>query len=137
MGGKCVPLKTDSDALPLSPILAVTTGGNKDSTTTCAFGMDSMFNCGCWSHIGSPDKSTHAVGTLPQEADFVTVPARIPKSRIKRGVLLLSNTLPELCLRSIHEQLHSTLPVVHIWRETGAQDWCFRGLRACPSAPIY
>ena len=66
-------------------------------------------------------QSTHAAGTLPQEADFVTVPARIPKSRIKRGVLLLSNTLPELCLRSNHEQLRSTLPVVHMWRETGAK----------------
>ena len=91
-----------------------------------------MFNCGCRSHTSSPaNKLTHAAGTLAQEANFVTVPARIPKFRIKRGVLLLSNTLPELWLRSNPEQLRSNLLVVHIWRETGAQHWCSGGLRAC------
>lgn len=63
------------------PILAVTTGGKKISTTTSAFGMDSMFNCECWSHAGSSgNKSTHVAGTLPEEARFVTVPARIRKN---------------------------------------------------------
>lgn len=93
--------------------------------TVSASGMNFNFNCGFRSHLASPGyESTMLQVDCQNEQQWSRYleESLIPEPR---EVLLLSNSLPELCLHISHKyfRLDSSNPAK--WREAGSQDYHF------------